>query len=77
MAVVFRAWLDNWYPWYCRYPRGKQSRDLQLLYSWIEGLRTDLHAGGGMPLDGLLTEGLLAYYPNGGSPGGSPVWKHF
>lgn len=48
------------------YPRGKQSRDLQLLYSWIEGLRTDLHAGGGMPLDGLLTEGLLAYYPNGG-----------
>jgi len=48
------------------YPRGKQSRDLQQLYAWIEGLREELHAGGGTPIDALFTEGLLAYYPNGG-----------
>ena len=53
------------------YPRGKQrgfgdAGSREQLYGIVEGLREELHADGGIPLDGLLTEGLLAYYPNGG-----------
>ena len=36
------------------------------LYQSIDSLRADLTAGCGVELDGMLTEGLYATYPNGG-----------
>ena len=37
-----------------------------LLYGSLSGLASDLQQSTGTPLDGLLTEGLFAYYPDGG-----------
>eukprot|EP00325_Prymnesiales_sp_UTEX-LB-985_P021176 CAMPEP_0174724108 /NCGR_PEP_ID=MMETSP1094-20130205/42627_1 /TAXON_ID=156173 /ORGANISM="Chrysochromulina brevifilum, Strain UTEX LB 985" /LENGTH=271 /DNA_ID=CAMNT_0015925275 /DNA_START=8 /DNA_END=823 /DNA_ORIENTATION=+ len=51
------------------YPRVKHSgggRGRDELYSLLDGVRTNIESGTGVQLDGLLTEGLYASYPNGG-----------
>ena len=49
------------------FPKGRQPGfDLNALYNTVDGLQAALHDSAGKPLDGLLTEGLFASYPNGG-----------
>jgi len=53
------------------YPRLKYEADgdgaaREMLYPLLDGLRTDLQAGTGVELSGLLTEGAYMSYPNGG-----------
>ena len=45
---------------------GGDAHGRSMLYESIDSLRADLTAGCGVELDGMLTEGLYATYPNGG-----------
>ena len=45
---------------------GGDAQGRSMLYESIDSLRADLTAGCGVELDGMLTEGLYATYPNGG-----------
>ena len=49
-----------------KYKSGGDEAARATLYGALESLRDDLQTHCGVPLDGLLTEGLYATYPNGG-----------
>jgi len=49
-----------------KYQGGGDAHGRTTLYDSIESVRSTLHAQCGVPLDGLLTEGLYAAYPEGG-----------